>query len=88
VLPSCHPCNARLYAADEIERLTKQRDEWQATAAGLSQDISNAEDEIERLRAIIKQAAKLVENYGDGYVVYPDEKAIIDILHEEARRED
>ena len=42
-------------AADEIERLTKQRDEWQATAAGLSQDISNAEDEIERLRSKMEQ---------------------------------
>jgi hypothetical protein len=38
-------------AADEIERLTKERDGWQATAAGLAQDISNADDEIERLRA-------------------------------------
>ena len=31
VLPSCHPCNARLDAADEIERLqrtVKDRDEW------------------------------------------------------------
>ena len=36
-------------AANEIERLTNERNGWQATAAGLSQDISNAEDEIERL---------------------------------------
>jgi hypothetical protein len=40
------PCQA----ADEIERLREQSDGWQATAAGLSEDISNAEDEIERLR--------------------------------------
>lgn len=37
-------------AADEIERLTTSRDGWQATAAGLIEDIGNAEDEIERLR--------------------------------------
>jgi HAMP domain-containing protein len=39
----------------EIERLTKERYGWQATAAGLSQDISNAEDEIERLRAQVER---------------------------------
>lgn len=55
-----HPWDQTLYvrAADllrdaqaEIERLTKERNGWQATAAGLSQDISNAEDGIERLTA-------------------------------------
>jgi hypothetical protein len=44
--------------------------------------------EVERLRVIIKQAAKLVENYGDGAVIYPDEQAVIDMLQEESRRED
>lgn len=33
----------------EITRLEEERNMWQSTAAGLSQDISNAEDEIERL---------------------------------------
>ncbi len=47
----CH-C-VKCVAAAEIKRLTDERNEWQATAAGLSQDISNAEDEIERLRAVI-----------------------------------
>jgi predicted nucleic acid-binding Zn-ribbon protein len=42
-------------AANEIERLTNERNGWQATAAGLSQDISNAEDEIERLRAEVER---------------------------------
>jgi hypothetical protein len=35
---------------EHIEALEKRANEWQATAAGLSQDISNAEDEIEQLR--------------------------------------
>lgn len=35
---------------DELRRLRAERDGWQATAAGISQDISNAEDEIELLR--------------------------------------
>jgi len=43
---TCLPCQA----ADEIERLREQSDGWQATAAGLSEDIGNAEDEIERLQ--------------------------------------
>ncbi len=45
----------------EIERLTKERYGWQATAAGLSQDISNAEDEIERLRAQVAELLPWVE---------------------------
>lgn len=38
---------------EEIERLRKERNQWQAAAAGLSQDISNAEDEIEQLNDLI-----------------------------------
>jgi predicted nucleic acid-binding Zn-ribbon protein len=34
---------------EEIEWLREQAATWQATAAGLAQDISNAEDEVERL---------------------------------------
>jgi len=48
-------------AADEIERLTTQRDQWQATAAGISQDISNAEDELEDARIAIER----LRNAGD-----------------------
>jgi hypothetical protein len=36
--------------------MREQSDGWQATAAGLSEDISNAEDEIERLRAELEQS--------------------------------
>jgi hypothetical protein len=36
---------------EEIERLREQARAWQATAAGLSQDLSNAEDEIEHHRS-------------------------------------
>jgi hypothetical protein len=36
---------------EEIESLRQQAQTWQATAAGLSQDLSNAEDEIESLTA-------------------------------------
>jgi hypothetical protein len=39
-------------AADEIERITEESNRWQASAAGLSQDISNAEDQIEQLRSM------------------------------------
>jgi hypothetical protein len=39
-------------AADEIEQLTQERNHWQSSAAGLSQDISNAEDEIELLKSM------------------------------------
>jgi hypothetical protein len=35
---------------EEIEWLREQTRAWQATAAGLSQDLSNAEDEIESLK--------------------------------------
>jgi len=48
-------------AADEIERLTTQRDQWQAKAAGISQDISNAEDELEDARIAIER----LRNAGD-----------------------
>lgn len=34
----------------EIEELRKERDGWQAEAGGISEDLSNAEDEIERLQ--------------------------------------
>lgn len=42
-------------AADEIERLTAERDQWQAKTAGISQDISNAEDELEDARLAIER---------------------------------
>jgi uncharacterized coiled-coil DUF342 family protein len=34
----------------EIEQLRKERNGWQAEAAGISEDLSNAEDEIEQLQ--------------------------------------
>jgi len=40
---------------EEIELLREQANRWQATAAGLSQDISNAEDEIESLKNFLQQ---------------------------------
>jgi SMC interacting uncharacterized protein involved in chromosome segregation len=40
---------------EKIESLREQSQAWQATAAGLSQDISNAEDEIERLQEEINE---------------------------------
>lgn len=45
--------HAALQAADEIDRLRELAGRWQATAAGLSQDISNAEDEIAQLKEIL-----------------------------------
>jgi hypothetical protein len=36
---------------EEIEWLRQQAQTWQATAAGLSQNLSNAENEMESLRA-------------------------------------
>jgi uncharacterized small protein (DUF1192 family) len=76
----------------EIERLTKQRDEWQATAAGLSQDISNAEDEIERLRGLIiewdnaEQAADAVFSGPETVVADRRLSKAMDNLIKEARR--
>lgn len=55
-------------------------------ATDRSNVFGEAAAEIARLRAIISQAATLVQNYGDGAVIYPDEQAIIDLLQEEARR--
>jgi uncharacterized protein YaaN involved in tellurite resistance len=48
-------------AADEIERLATERDQWQAKTAGISQDISNAEDELEDTRLVIER----LHNAGD-----------------------
>jgi len=42
-------------AAHEIERLREEARAWQAAAAGLSQDISNSEDEIEKLNLRIEE---------------------------------
>jgi hypothetical protein len=64
-------------AADEIERMREQSDGWQATAAGLSEDISNAEDEIERLRAAgdaLAECLRYWANFADQG--YPDDEAL------------
>ncbi len=64
-------------AADEIERLREQSDGWQATAAGLSEDISNAEDEIERLRAAGDELAERLRWWTDDTdQAYPDHEAL------------
>jgi hypothetical protein len=45
----------------EIERLREATRVWQATAAGLSQDISNATDEINELRRAVEDLRALLE---------------------------
>jgi hypothetical protein len=51
---------------EEIESLRKQAESWQATAAGLAQDLSNAEDEFQNLfeinQELIKAMLKLSGN--------------------------
>lgn len=43
-------------------------------------------DEIARLRDIIKQAAELLDSYGDGGTVWTEEMDIINMVQKEARR--
>lgn len=74
-------------AIAEIERLQG----WQATAAGLSQDISNAEDEIERLQVQVRgQAFELMIAHSEAAGLYgitmddqhtPDETCFIKQQH-------
>lgn len=46
-------------AADEIERLVQERNRWQATAAGITQDLSNCEDKFEELKEEINTLKKI-----------------------------
>jgi archaellum component FlaC len=46
----------------EIERLIEVSRSWQATAAGLSQDASNAEDETERMWSEIERLSESLSN--------------------------
>jgi predicted RNase H-like nuclease (RuvC/YqgF family) len=58
---NCGQCTFCLAKA-EIKRLQESSNRWQATAAGLSQDISNAEDEVEMLRAENERLSESLEN--------------------------
>jgi 3-hydroxyisobutyrate dehydrogenase-like beta-hydroxyacid dehydrogenase len=81
------PCGTCLIcqAADEIERMRESSNRWQATAAGLSEDIGNAEDEIERLRAAGDALAECLRYWADfADQGYPDDDALR--TWQEARR--
>lgn len=49
---------------------------WQATAAGLAQDLSNAEDIIEDLRAYVEQDACRIQNLLD------EKSSIVELLEQ------
>lgn len=68
----CNACVLHVEAANQIERLTRERNRWQATAAGLSEDLSNAEDEIKWLRQGIWDACRILGMETNGQdVPYP-----------------
>jgi hypothetical protein len=63
-------------AIQEIKKLLEQSNRWQATAAGLSQDISNAEDDIERLQEQVQsKSIELLIAQSENLGLYNDIKA-------------
>lgn len=50
---------------ESFELITAERNRWQATAAGLLEDISNADDEIERLREENARLASFIHPLGE-----------------------
>ena len=66
-------------AAEEIERLTQERNRWRATASGLLEDISNAEDEIESLETQIRSLhLDLMVAYSEAANIYAIQDGEVD----------
>jgi hypothetical protein len=47
-------------AAEEIAKVRGERDGWQAEAAGIVQDLSNAEDDVEDLQQILNETRRIL----------------------------
>jgi hypothetical protein len=59
---SCHAWVASdVQVAEKMEQLVTERNGWQATAAGISEDLSNAEDAVEDLTEAGDALADLIE---------------------------
>ena len=91
--PSDPPLTVAGEAADEIQRLRESSNRWQATAAGLSEDIGNAEDEIERLREelnttqeLLARCYTLAVGHGPNFDVFDDWEEAVSAYERETHR--